>query len=146
MASLVFNVGKTVIADGTVDLLTDVLRVMLVDSTYVPDADDAHIGIASGARAAELSGSGYVADGELLSNRAVNQDDGNDRAEFDDTADMTWTGIDAGTAAAAVIYLDSGTDSTSWPICYIDTGGFPVVTNGGDLTIQWNAEGILQLA
>jgi len=116
------------------------------DSSYTPDADDAHIGIATGARAAELSGAGYTADGELLSSRAVNQDDGNDRAEFDDTADMTWTGISAGTADAAVIYIDSGTDSTSYPICYIDTGGFPVVTNGGDLTIQWNAEGILQLA
>jgi hypothetical protein len=146
MASLIFNVGKTQIANGGIDLLTDVLRVMLVTSAYTPDADDAHIGIVAGARAAELSGSGYTADGELLSNRVVTQDDGNDRAEFDDTADMTWTAISAGTAAAAVVYLDSGTDSTSWPICYIDTGGFPVVTNGGDLTIQWNAEGILQLA
>jgi hypothetical protein len=146
MASLVYNVGKKVIMDGTIDLLTNNIRVMLVDNTYTPDVDDAHMAIASGPIAAELSGTGYTADGELLSNKAVNQDDTNDRAEFDDTADLTWTSISAGTADACVVYYDSGTGSTSWPICYIDTGGFPVVTNGGDLTIQWNAEGILQLA
>lgn len=146
MASLVYNVGKTKIMNGGIDLLTSNIRVMLVDSGYTPDADDAHMGIASGPVAQELSGTGYTADGELLSNKAVNQDDTNDRAEFDDTVDLTWTSISAGTADAAVVYYDSGTASTSWPICYIDTGGFPVVTNGGDLTIQWNAEGILQLA
>jgi hypothetical protein len=144
MASLVYNQGKNDILDGTIDILTDVIRVMLVDSSYTPDADDSYID--EGARANELSGTGYVADGELLSARAVNLDDANDRSEFDDTADLTWTGIDAGTAAAAVIYFDSSVDSTSTLIAYIDTGGFPVVTNGGDLTIQWNAEGILQLA
>jgi hypothetical protein len=144
MADLVYNKGKTEIMNGGIDLLTSTIRVMLVNSGYV--ADDAHDDLADGPRTNELSGTGYTADGELLNNKAVTEDDPNNRAEFDNTVDTTWTGIDAGTADAAVIYLDSGTDSTSWLIAYIDSGGFPIVTNGGDLTIQWNAEGILQLA
>ena len=44
------------------------------------------------------------------------------------------------------MYREGTSDDTDAVlIAYIDSGGFPVVTNGGDLTIAWNAEGILQL-
>jgi hypothetical protein len=38
-----------------------------------------------------------------------------------------------------VIYKDTGVPGTSPLIAYIDTiTGFPLVTNGGDITIQWD--------
>jgi hypothetical protein len=47
-----------------------------------------------------------------------------------------------------VIYVQNAGASTTWRLfAYIDTGvtGLPVVTNGGDITITWNASGIVQL-
>ncbi len=151
MAPLVYNRAKAEIMDGTIDLLSDVLKIMLVTSSYVADADNDFVDEAGANDPIdhELTGTGYVAGfagsgRKTLSGKVVSEDDANDRAEFDDTADITWTGIDAGTAAAAILYKHITADTASVLIAYIDTGGFPVVTNGGDLTIQWNAEGILQ--
>ena len=151
MAALVYNRAKKEIMDGTIDLLTDTLKIMLVTSSYVADTDHDFVDEAGANDPIdhELSGSGYTAGfggsgRKTLSSNAVSEDDANDRAEFDDTADITWTAINAGTAAAAILYKHNTSDTDSVLIAYIDTGGFPVVTNGGDLTIQWNAEGILQ--
>jgi len=38
-----------------------------------------------------------------------------------------------------VIYKDTGVDGTSPLIAYVDTiTGFPLATNGGDITVQWD--------
>lgn len=152
MANIVYNKFKAGVGDASIDWLNDVIKAMLVTSSYTPNADDTFIdaGGANDPIDHELSGTGYAAGfagagRKTLSAKAVNQDDANDRAEFDDTADLTWTGIDAGTAAGVLIYKHITSDALSIPIAWIDTGGWPVVTNGGDLTIQWNAEGIIQL-
>lgn len=64
-----------------------------------------------------------------------------------DGADVTFTAVTGASAEAIVIYIDTGTPSTSRLIAYIDTGvtGLPVTPNGGDITITWNASGIVQL-
>jgi hypothetical protein len=47
---------------------------------------------------------------------------------------------------ALVIYKDTGSSATSPLIAYIDTGtNLPASPNGGDITIQYNASGILPL-
>jgi hypothetical protein len=92
----------------------------------------------------ELSGTGYTAGGDNLTTATVAYDAGNDRVEFD-ADNAAWTAIDAGTAAQATVLKDTAVDTTSPVICHVDSGGFPIVTNGGDLTITWNAEGIFQL-
>lgn len=148
MASFVFNRAKKEIMDGTIDLLSDTIKVMLVDSSYTPDKDDEFV--ADGADAAELSGTGYQAGfagtgRKTLSNKAITVDNTNDRAEFDNTVDLTWSSIDAGIVAAMVIYKHLTNDGASVVIAYVDSGGFPKTTNGGDLSVVFNAEGILQL-
>ena len=79
----------------------------------------------------------------ILSNLAVNKDNVNDRAEFD-ADDEVFSSINAGTAQAALIYLHVTNDTDSIPLIYIDQTDFPIVTNGGDVTLNFNAEGILQ--
>ena len=150
--SLVFNRAKKELLDGTIDLVSDTIKVMLVTSSYTANADDDFVdnGGANDPIDHELSGTGYVAGfagsgRKTLAAKAFSVDDPNDRGEFDDTADITWTAINAGTAAGAIVYKHITADTSSVMIAYINTGGFPIVTNGGDLTIQWNAEGILQL-
>jgi len=57
-----------------------------------------------------------------------------------DAADITFTAVTSGsTAKAIVIWKDTGTPSTSPLLVYIDTiTGFPLATNGGDITIVWD--------
>lgn len=141
MASFVYTPAKTALLSGTLDFTADDIRLLLVDSTTTADTEQDIQFVGGLATLGELSGTGYVR--KALASEAVNEDAGNNRAEFD-AVDVTWTGIDAGTAAAAVLYKHVTNDADSPLIAYIDTGGFPFVTNGGDFTIQWNAEGILQ--
>ncbi len=149
--ALVYNQFKHLESNGTIDLLTDTIKVMLVGSTYTATADDSFVSptIVAGQ---ELSGTGYVggyagSGRKTLSSKVITRDDTNDRAEFS-AAPVTWTSINAGTIAAAVIIRERAAtgDTMSELIGYVNTGGFPVVTNGGDFTITWNVEGILQLA
>jgi hypothetical protein len=149
--SLVYNKFKNEVMNRTIDLSGGVIKVMLVTSSYVANENDDFLEErADDANEHELSGTGYTAgfasaDRRTLAAKVFSEDDPNNRGEFDDTADITWTGIDAGTVAGIIVYNHLTNDVSSAMICYIDTGGLPIVTNGGDLTIQWNAEGILQL-
>lgn len=151
MADFVYNQAATEILDSSQDLLANTIKVGLSSSTHVPNRDDDHADEAGADDFidGELSGTGYVAghagSGRLtLASKTVTVDKVNDRAEFD-AADVTWTGIDAGTAAQATLLHEAGADDTTTNvIANIDSGGFPITTNGGDLTIQWNAEGIIQ--
>ncbi len=53
-----------------------------------------------------------------------------------DSANPTWTAVTGATVEAIIIYIDTGTPSTSRLITYIDTGqtNLPVTPNGGDIT------------
>jgi len=57
-----------------------------------------------------------------------------------DGADVTLTSVSGDQSEALVIYIDTGTPSTSRLVAYIDTGvtGLPVTPNGGDITITWD--------
>lgn len=153
MASFVYGEGalamiignsQTTTISWTVDTAT--IKTALSTTTHVPNKDDQFyddVG-ADDLIDGELSGTGYTAGGDAMGGEAHVYDAANDRVEFDAT-DAAWTAIDAGTAAQATVQKHTGTATTSPLICNVDTGGFPVTTNGGDLTIQWNAEGIFWL-
>jgi hypothetical protein len=140
-----YNRGKFAVMNGTVDLLADTIKVMLVNASASFNADHNFV---SEVNANELSGTGYVggfngAGRQTLGSKAINEDDTNDRAEFD-AADVTWTGINAGTASAAILIKEGTADTDSLLVAYLDFTD--VVTNGGNLTLQWDAEGILQIS
>lgn len=63
-----------------------------------------------------------------------------------DGDNVTFTAVSGDPCEAIIIYIDTGTPSTSRLVAYIDTGvtGLPVTPNGGDITISWNASGIIQ--
>lgn len=153
MASGWYNRAKKEIMDGTISLLSDTIKVMLVTSSYTfnPDHDFIDMGGANDPADHELSGTGYTggyggSGRKTLASKAITEDDPNDRAEFD-AADVTWTSINAGTIRAAILIKEGTNDADSKLIAYIDNAAqFPLVTNGGDVTLQWNAEGILQIS
>lgn len=137
MANLVYNAGKEKIANGTIDLDTSALKVLLVKSTYVADADHATIddGSANDPQSHEISVSGYSR--QTLSTRTVTKDNSNDRAYLD-ADDTTFTSLASGqTIGGAIIFYDTGADNTAVPIAFYDLTDTP--TNGGNIVVQWAA-------
>lgn len=141
MADVIYNAFKKYIMNGSIDLDTDTINVMLVTSTYTPD-QDAHEfrdDITN-----EVSGTGYSAGGSALAGKAVTADNTDNEGVFD-ANDVSWT-TSTITARAAVLYkARGGASSADELICYIDFGSDKIST-AGTFTIAWNAEGILNLA
>lgn len=147
MASFVYGRGALRLLRGNtettpIDFLADTIKVGLSSSTHVPNKDDTFL---------DDGGADDFLDGELspytrqtLGSKTFAYNAGSDRVELD-AADTTFTAINAGTAAQATVEKDTGTNTTSPCLFNVDSGGFPVVTNGGDVTIQWNAAGIANL-
>ena len=54
-----------------------------------------------------------------------------------DTADFTFTAVTGDVSEAIILYIDTGTASTSRLVAFLDTGvtGLPVTPNGGDITV-----------
>lgn len=147
--SLVYNRAKKQLLDATINLTSATIKAMLVTAAYVANAD--HDFVSDGPAANELSGTGYVAGyggagRKALSGKTVAEDDANDRGYWD-ANDLSWLAINAGTAAALILFVEGAADASSTLIAYINTGGFPIVTNGGDMSVQWSNSpvGILQL-
>lgn len=133
-----YNYFKKFMVDGSdVDLDSDTIKVALCDNSYTPDIDthDYYDDLTN-----ELSGGGYTAGGATLANAALTVDTTNDRVKFD-ADDASWTSFTATNVRYAIIYKDTGTDSTSLLIAYVDFGENKSITNG-TLTISWHANGI----
>lgn len=150
MASFVWGRGSLRLLIGnaqatTIDYLNDAgMKIGLSTNVHVPNKDDTFIddGGADDFVDGELAGGGYAR--QALAGKTMAYDAANDRVELD-ANDTVFTAINAGTAAQATMMKDTAVATTSPGLANIDSGGFPVVTNGGDVTLQWNAEGIIQL-
>lgn len=141
MADVIYNSFKQKIMDGSIDLDTDTIRVALVTSSYTPN-QDSHEDYGDITNEV-ANGNGYTTEGAALSNKAVTKDNTDNEGVFD-ADDVTWAASTI-TARGAIVYKDSGTAGTSWFICYLDFGS-DQSSSSGDFTIQWNSEGILNLA
>lgn len=137
MANVILNRFKANLCNKEVDLEADVIKVMLLTSSYTPDADHNVIGDVS---ANEVSGAGYTAGGATLAGKAVTEDDANDRAKFD-ANDTAWADSTI-TARYAAIYDTTVTDNL---ICIVDFGTDKTSSTGA-FTIQWDTDGIVRLA
>lgn len=52
---------------------------------------------------------------------------------------MTFTSVSGASIEAIIIYKDTGTESTSPLIAFIDTAtGLPITPNGGDIIVTWD--------
>lgn len=152
MADIFFNTGKKKIVDhndaDTINLLSNTIQVMLVDDTYVGNADDDLVddGSANDPASKEIAVTGYTAGfggtgRKTLAGKTITTDDANDRVEFD-ANDVTWTALGAGaTIGAIILYKRNTADTDSQLIAKFEVTDTP--TNGSDITAQWNTEGLL---
>ena len=68
---------------------------------------------------------------------------------FFDAADVTFSSVTtAQTATKIAFILDTGTPATSSLLAFFDTGvtGLPFATNGGDITLTFDASGIFGIS
>lgn len=135
MADSVYNRAK-----GDIDS-TD-LRVMLIKSTgsFNPDHDFVSDIVANECDFTNYARKAVTGESEVINDTA-------DRFELDADDPTTYTSAGNGvnnTLGALVVYEEGGgTDATRNLISWHDTNINGVITDGNDLTIQFNAAGIL---
>ena len=146
MASFWYNTGLTECMDGTIDIDTDTIKIMLVTSSYSANQDDDVVdaGGANDAVDHEISVTGYTGGyggaGRKTCTITMQANDTDNRVDIA-IADLTWTSLGSGaTIAAAILIKENATDDTNTRlIAYFDVSD--TATNGGDITLDFNALG-----
>lgn len=146
MADFVYTKAKQLLLAGDIDFdeAGDDIRVLLVMANTTADTEEDVDTLSAITTLDEFDDTGYSR--VALANQATAEDEANDRGEFD-ADDVTFSGLNGDgsrNVQAAIVYKHVTDDTDSVPIAYIDSGGFPLDPGSGDLTIQWNAEGIVQ--
>lgn len=125
MANALYTKGKEKILQGQINFATDAIKVALVANTYIQNlTTDEFLSSVS----AHVLNTDQTLAAKSITGGAF------------DASDVTWPAVTAGaTTEGVVIYKDTGSAATSPLIAYIDTiTGFPLSTNGGDITVQWD--------
>jgi hypothetical protein len=147
MPSKFYGKGLRKIIDRTIDWVGSVnIKVMLCNASFSFSADHEFV---SDIVANEISGTGYTgghngAGRKALASKTITDDTGNDRIELDAADPSAWTGLNAGTVAWVVVFEQGASDAASQLIGVLDPAD--LVTNGGDVTLSFNAEGIFQIS
>ena len=128
MANALYDKGREGFLDGSIDWDTDNIKVVLVDTA------DYTVNLATDEDLADVTAGGRVATSGNLASKTVT-------AGVADAADITFSSVTGDQCEALVIYQDSGVESTSRLLAYIDTAasGLPVTPNGGDIEVQWDS-------
>jgi len=137
----IYNSFKQKIMDGSIDLDTDNINVSLHTSAYTPNIDT-HTFYSDATASEATNGNGYTTKGKSLASVAMSIDTTNDLAYFD-AADLTWS-TSTITARYALIWKNSGTNTTSPLVAYVDFGSDKTSDNG-NFIITWSSAGILKL-
>lgn len=127
MANALYGLGRQLILEGGIAILTDDIKTVLVDTeAYAVDID-----------VDEFLDSIPVGDRIATS---VNMTAKTSTLGVFDAADINFPTVTGDPSEAVVIYKDTGVAATSPLIAYIDTAtGLPVTPNGGDIDITWDS-------
>lgn len=138
----VYTPFKQYLLDGTIDLDSDPLKVMLLTSGYTFDA--AH-GALADVSTHEVAGTGYTAGGELLTGVAVSLN-GSNQAVLN-CNNISWTGATI-TARWALLYANVTRNSVADPLIaaiLLDDTPADVSSSNMDFTLQMPADGLIKL-
>ncbi|WP_142847228.1 hypothetical protein [Telmatospirillum sp. J64-1] len=125
MANVLYPKGKEAFLSGSINLLSDNIRVALVNGA-------AYTYIASHQYYSSVSAA-VVGTPVALSSKSVTNGIFN-------AANPTFTSVTGAVVNALVIYKDTGNPATSPLIAFIDTvpKGLPITPNGGDVLLTWD--------
>ncbi len=134
MANALYTKGKEGLLGGVFDCDTDDMRAVLVDTNdYIVNlaTDDNLNDIPAGARVATMPAT-------MTSLSILN-------GVFD-AGNVTFSSVSGDQSEAVVVYQNTGVETTSRLLVYIDTAtGLPVTPNSGDININWDASGVFAL-
>ena len=148
-SSFVFDRAKGGLNDGLIGEWSAAggsFNYTLVNASYVPNEAHSMMSQLSGFELSSASHTGGY-NGTVrvsMTGRSVFINITSHQAEFRASA-VCYTGLSAGTAVAGVVLKQAGSDGNSPLVTYVSTGGWPVVTNGGNLTISFYASGVFAL-
>lgn len=125
--SQMYDKGRQKIVDGTVDLLAQDIKAVLVD-TALYTFSVSHEFLSSIAAGARVATSPNLASKAVLSGGVF------------DAADVTVPTVSGATIEAIAIIQDTGNAATSPLLAYINSGsGLPYPPNGDDIEIVWDS-------
>jgi hypothetical protein len=146
-----YNKFKKYIADGTIDLDTNTIKVALVTSAYTPDPAHDVLADVLASPSPEVvpiasPDNGYDAGGAALTGQAVTHTDSPSQAVFD-ADNLTWSLLTA-TFRYGIIYASGTLNGILNPLIgYLLFNDAPadISIAGINFTIQWNAGGIITI-
>ena len=139
MASVVYNRAIYYQMTGLINLSTNGVRCALVSSGYTPDKDHDYWVAGSGPKDNEISGTGYVANGLLLTGKTLSLLDASDAVRFD-ANNTVWSGATF-SARHAVLFVSNATLSNPLVACY--DFSTDKTCSSGRLSITWSAAGLI---
>ena len=126
MANALFDKARQRFLEGQFNWNTDTIKAVLVDTGTYTENLSAHEFLSDISSGARISISGAFT-GKATTGGAA------------DANDVTFTSVTGASIEAIVLYKDTGTDSTSPLIAFIDTAtGLPITPNGGDIIVTWD--------
>jgi len=133
MVSGLYNRHKADLMNKNVDIESDDIKIMLLDSNHTFSATD---NVISDVNANEISGTGYSAGGKSLTTKSVTQG-GTTKYDADD---VSWTSATFSDSHAVIYH-----NTTNNLITSLDFGGSESVS-GGTFKIEWDSAGIITIA
>ena len=124
MANALYPKGKEKILTAGINFTSDTIKAAVVSSAYTYSATHEFL--------SDL-GAAVIGDAKTLSGKSVTN------GAFD-ADDVVFGAVASGAnALGVVLYKDSGVAGASPLIAYIDDiTGFPLATNGGSITVNWD--------
>lgn len=128
MANVVHPKAKKKFMDGEIDLLSDTIKIVLIDTGTVPYSTSLEF----------LSDVSAAVVGSAVTLSSKTTTDG-----VFDAANVSFTAVSGSSVEGAWIYKDTGSAATSPLLSWFDTAsGLALTPNGGDITCNFNASGV----
>ena len=125
MANALYPKAKEAFLNAQINLTSDTIKISLIDTgTYTYSALHQY--------RSDVENAAVISTATLSSKTTTN-------GVFD-ADDALFTSVTGANAEALIIFQDTGTQSTSRLIAYIDSAtGLPILPNGGDITVAFSS-------
>lgn len=135
--------------DGTIDLMADTIKMLLVTSDYTPEVTHEVLGDVLTSPSPEVEAvaspdNGYTQGGEELTGKVVTKTDSPAAGTFD-ADDLTWSALTA-TFRYGILYAEKTVDEIVDPLIgYVlfDSTPGDVTVSGVDWVCRWSSNGII---
>lgn len=125
MANALYSKAKEAFLNGSINMVANTITIALVDTgVYTYSASHQYRN--------EISNTAVISTATLANKTITN-------GVFD-ADDATFSSVTGANCEALIIYADTGVQTTSRLIAYIDSAtGLPILPNGGDITVAFSS-------